>query len=100
MHVHSGVGVLRHPIGIAVDADNNRVVVGDSGHHCVRGIDKTTGVVTKLAGGVDDDGFVDGPADLARFFHPYVAARVVAVYGLLSLAWGRFCLAGSLRRAA
>ncbi len=90
VHVHGGVGVLRHPIGIAVDAVSNRIIVGDSGHHCIRGIDKITGVVTKIAGSVDEEGLVDGPSDLARFFHPCVVF-VVCTVGTL-----RYCACDSI----
>ena len=92
--VHSSpddVSVLRHPVGIAVDETTGRVIVGDSYHHCVRAVDKVSGAVTKLAGWVGEEGFLDGPGDLARFFHPYVALTgqcAVAIEG------GERCCAG------
>jgi hypothetical protein len=65
-------GLLRHPIGVAVHAVRNAVIVGDSFHHCIRVVDKVTRVGSTLAGCAGEEGFRDGTAARARFFHPYV----------------------------
>ena len=57
------------PIALAVDIDGT-IVVADSGNHCIRKV-TPEGVVSTLAGPTDRNpfsrGYVDGPANKARF---------------------------------
>lgn len=56
------------PCGITTDGSN--LYVSDSNNHSVRQIVIETGVVTTLAGGVGEVGYVDGKGSQARFFIP------------------------------
>jgi hypothetical protein len=69
-HEEGAPGPLLHPVGIAVDGKRGAVLVGDTGHHCLRAIDRTSGTVTTLAGTPDETGFRDGPGPEARFSSP------------------------------
>jgi DNA-binding beta-propeller fold protein YncE len=53
--------VLSGPQGIAVDANNN-LIIADTGHHAIRYVNQTAGVITTIAGGVPA-GIVNGPTD-------------------------------------
>ena len=57
-----------YPVGLAV-RPSGAVVVADSWHHTLREI-TPTGLVRTLAGQARTSGYVDGPADQARFNRP------------------------------
>jgi NHL repeat len=59
---------FNRPYGITTDGSN--LYVTDSNNHCIRKIDIESGVVTTLAGGVGEVGYVDGTGRQARFFIP------------------------------
>lgn len=59
---------FNRPYGITTDGNN--LYVTDSNNHSVRQIDIESGVVTTLAGGVGEVGYVDGTGRQARFFIP------------------------------
>jgi sugar lactone lactonase YvrE len=54
----------------AITTDGNSLYVTDSNNHTIRQIEIETGVVTTIAGGVGEVGYVDGIAKRARFFIP------------------------------
>lgn len=83
-HTEDEDGALKHPVGIAVDVARGRLIVGDSHHHCVRCVDLSTGSVSTLAGAVGHSGKTDGPGQLARFCHPYVAASVIVSFAAVA----------------
>jgi sugar lactone lactonase YvrE len=56
------------PFGVAVDAAG-RIYVADSGNHLIRKI-TPEGVVSTLAGGAAQSGFIDGAGSAARFSTP------------------------------
>ncbi len=56
------------PFGLSIDKYDN-LYIADAGNNCIRKIDAVTGIVTTLAGtGVA--GWLDGPANLAKFNSP------------------------------
>jgi streptogramin lyase len=57
------------PAGVVVDSQGN-IYVADSDNHCIRKI-TSSGVVSTLAGGPGQDGFIDGKGSDARFSEPY-----------------------------
>jgi hypothetical protein len=59
---------FNRPYGIATDGDY--VYVTDSNNHSIRQVDTESGVVTTIAGGVGEVGYVDGLGKQARFFIP------------------------------
>ena len=59
---------FNRPCGITTDGSN--LYVSDSNNHSVRKIVIESGVVTTLAGGVGEVGYVDGKGNQARFFIP------------------------------
>ena len=73
-HVDGAGDIARFsdPIALAVDIDGT-IVVADSGNHCIRKV-TPEGVVSTLAGPTDriphSRGYVDGPANKARFDGP------------------------------
>ena len=56
------------PFGVAVDSASN-VHVADTSNHTIRKV-SPAGVVTTLAGLVNDFGSADGTGSAARFYHP------------------------------
>jgi DNA-binding beta-propeller fold protein YncE len=56
------------PVGLTFDAKGN-LLIADLGNNCIRKID-TEGQVTTIAGTPGESGFVDGPADQAKFDRP------------------------------
>jgi DNA-binding beta-propeller fold protein YncE len=53
--------ILSGPQGIAVDSLNN-LIIADTGHHSIRYVDMTAGVITTIAGGIPA-GVPNGPTD-------------------------------------
>jgi hypothetical protein len=65
---------LNLPQGIAVDSSGN-LFIADTGNHCIRKIDYSTGVITTVAGtGTDGDSGDDGAATAARLHSPQSVA--------------------------
>ncbi len=61
---------LGRPRGLAVLGDG-RIAMADHVHHVVSILDPTTGIVTPLAGALDQPGHANGTGDVARFAQPY-----------------------------
>lgn len=59
---------FNRPYGITTDGTN--LYVTDSNNHCIRQIEIESGMVSTLAGGVGEVGYVDGKGMQARFFIP------------------------------
>ena len=63
-----GGNALRFPGKVLADAAGERLFIADSGHHRVLVTDLTGRVTMAIGGG--DPGFIDGPAEQARFDRP------------------------------
>ena len=50
---------LSSPLGVAVDSEGN-LFIGDTGNHRVRRVDADTGIITTVAGSIDQEGFWAG----------------------------------------
>jgi sugar lactone lactonase YvrE len=61
---------FRAPLGLAFDAANHLLYLGEDQSQLIRTIDVTTGVVTTIAGTANTAGFADGPAAMAKFNDP------------------------------
>lgn len=71
-----GVGLSSYfndPQGVAVDSFGN-VFVADTGNHVIRMVDPISGLVKTIAGTPMSAGYVDGPADTAKFSSPRALA--------------------------
>ena len=64
----AGGGTLRFPGKVLADAASDRLFIADSGHHRILVADLEGRVTTVVGDG--EPGFVDGPAEQARFDHP------------------------------
>jgi hypothetical protein len=68
---HDGKGaVARFNRPFAITTDGGNLYVTDSNNHTIRQLDLDTGMVTTIAGGVGEVGYVDGTGRRARFFIP------------------------------
>ena len=72
---------FNNPQGIARDSSSQNHYIADTGNHCIRKIDQD-GWITTVAGVCGEQGFNDGPADVALFSAP-VAVSVNATCRLL-----------------
>ena len=63
-----GGGTLRFPGKVLADAASDRLFIADSGHNRILVADLEGRVTTAIGDG--EPGFVDGPAEQARFDHP------------------------------
>ena len=61
--------LFKNPTGITTDSTG--IYVADTDNHTLRKIDKSTGVVTTLAGTAGLPGSTDGIGSAARFFYPH-----------------------------
>lgn len=64
------VAAFRKPQGIAVAPGGARVVLADTGNHCLRELSGNLQTVRTIAGQCGEDGAVDGPANKARLHSP------------------------------
>ncbi len=65
---------IKSPHGVAYDAKTDKIYVTEAGNHTVRVITKNAQggfEVSTLAGAPDRIGFMDGPADSAKFISPH-----------------------------
>jgi len=60
---------LRYPSNILVDAENGRLFITDSGHHCILVLDLTTYAVLDVIGS-GQQGYADESFDQAQFTRP------------------------------
>lgn len=62
--------LFRGPTGLAVAPGGRRIVIADTGNHCLRQLTGNLQTVSTLAGAGGADGDVDGKRHLARMLHP------------------------------
>ena len=65
----TSVAQFNQTFGICIDQEGN-IYLADAGNHCIRKI-STAGEVTTYAGVPNQPGYLDGPADEARFRQPF-----------------------------
>ncbi len=61
---------LRRPLGIAVAPGGERIVIADTGNHCLREVVGPATTLRTLAGRADEEGHADGRREQARFVTP------------------------------